>query len=83
VIFLGLLNHNLIKAISYGDGDRETLTLKFCVPVFRMLGHTKYTFMLVKRMIMLESILSEADAFEYKHNSTTGNSRRFVKLSFQ
>ena len=72
VIFLGLLNHNLIRAISYGDAERESLCLKFCTPVFRKLGHHKYAFLLVRRMIMLKSILSKADAYEYERNSTTG-----------
>ena len=72
VVFLGLLNHNLIKSIAYGDGDRETLCLKFCAPIFRRLGHTKYAYMIVKRMIMLKSILSEADAYEYINSTTIG-----------
>ena len=73
VIFLGLLNKNLETAIKYGDGDRETLTLKFTIPVFRRMGHSKYAYMQVKRQIMLQSIFTEALAYEYIHNTTTGN----------
>ncbi|KAL5252834.1 hypothetical protein ACHWQZ_G015565 [Mnemiopsis leidyi] len=72
IIFLGLLNKNLALAISYGDGERETLTLKFTIPIFRRMGHTKYSYMQVKRQIMLQSVFSEAVAFEYRHNTTIG-----------
>ena len=75
VVFLGLLNSNLQQSISYGDGERETLTLKFTIPIFRRMGHTKYAYMQVKRQIMLQSIFSEALAYEYKHNTT-----KIVKL---
>jgi hypothetical protein len=34
VIFLGLLNRKFTEqAVSYGDGERETLTLKFTIPI--------------------------------------------------
>ncbi|XP_063684324.1 uncharacterized protein LOC134818601 isoform X2 [Bolinopsis microptera] len=70
VIYLGLLFTNLEKSISYGDGERETLCLKLTIPIFRRMGRTKYAHSMVRRVVMLKSLLSEAEAYEYRHNTT-------------
>ena len=72
VIYLGLLFSNLEKAISYGDGDRESLCLKLTIPIFRRMGRTKYAQSMVGRVVMIKSVLSEADSYEYRHNTTIG-----------
>ena len=72
VVYLGLLLSNLEKAISYGDGDRETSCLKLTIPIFRRMGRTKYAQSMLRRVVMIKSVLSEADAYEYRHNTTIG-----------
>ena len=72
MIYLGLLFANLEKSISYGDGERETLCLKLTIPIFRQMGRTKYAYSMIRRVVMLKSLLSEAEAYEYRHNTTVG-----------
>ena len=67
--------------ISYGDGERETLCLKLTIPVFRQMGRTKYTHSMVRRVVMRKSLLSEAEAYEYRHNTTVGGCFYFVNIS--
>ena len=78
VIYLGLLFFNLSKAIEYGDGERETLCLKFATSIFRSLGHHKYSYLMVKRQIQLLSVFSEAEAYEFINNTTVGE--KFSKI---
>ena len=86
VIYLGVLFSLLENAISYGDGNRESLCLKLTIPIFRRMGRTKYAQSMVRRVVILKSVLTEADAYEYRHNTTVGkypsiaNSRTLSQL---
>ena len=78
---LALLYRDTTDAIKMGDGDRIARNIKFLMLHFSVGTHIKYRLWLWRIQAYLNALLSEREAFLYKHNlcvNITGGPRHCI-----
>ena len=71
-MILGLLYKLYDRSITYAHAGVKELCTKFMALIFRKWGATKYTRLMLRRLIYNKCCLSAADEFKIRHNDTIG-----------